>query len=69
MLNIQKTPVKRQGWDQRLAEERGFEPLRRCRPTRFRGESLQPLGYSSKDKRATVCIIPELDRPRKRESL
>ena len=39
-------------WQKRLflqAEEKGFEPLRRCyRPTGVRSQTLQPLGYSSK---------------------
>ena len=33
---------------QAVAEERGFEPPRRCyRPTGIRSRTLQPLGYSS----------------------
>lgn len=39
-------------WQKRLflqAEEKGFEPLRRCyRPTGVRSQTLQPLGYSSR---------------------
>ena len=46
-------------WQKRLflqAEEKGFEPLRRCyRPTGVRSQTLQPLGYSSKN--INYCII------------
>ena len=60
-------------WQKRLflqAEEKGFEPLRRCyRPTGVRSQTLQPLGYSSgcmgsfrkadmpAGKHASYCII------------
>ena len=48
-------PIFQYKWDnqgicearERFAEMKGFEPLRRFRPTAFRVRTLQPLGYIS----------------------